>query len=370
MTRRPRGGLAALLLLALSAPARADTNAILLLLHDERPPLEAALVDSLHIYTRDLGFTIIEERGAPTALSEAELSRAIDRGRAAGSRLVVWLDGAGARAALVALDVTTRDLWRTLAGDADPEGGARALSLRLRALIAPGVPLAPPKIAPPPVEDKPAPPPVEVKPPQPVEVKPAVPPQVEVKPAPPHLEVAPAARPSPPAQFQLEISLGLGVITSGDLTWARYGLTLRVAWPWRRFAIFADASLSSQPDARFDDGTHATLSDLPIGLGALYRWRRGRLLLEGGPRASVHFEAASATALDGRTVGNTTFVGVGLGLAGQARWDLSEHLAATVLVGAEAMLRYPEFMIDDGRAGPDPGAWTVSLAVGVVFAAP
>src|SRR4051794_128755 len=91
---------------------------------------EPVLVDALRIYTRDLGRTVRLGGRAPATLAPEDLAQVA--AEAGDAEVVVWF---GEGHVLHALRVATLELRQTTAEADDPQQSARALALKVRALL-------------------------------------------------------------------------------------------------------------------------------------------------------------------------------------------------------------------------------------------
>lgn len=367
-----------------SLPLAAETRGGVVLLHRRgATQREAPLFDALRIYTRDLGLSATMGPDAPATLSSEDLLEVASYARQEGAEVVVWFGGENDRPALFALRVATNDLRATEVTGDDLDGAARTLALKVRTLLTPGVsveervwtpvaetpatpkppeavsPPAPPRVAPPPTAAPALPPPGATAP----SAAPASAPAAGAN-------AVVAAAPSvgrPPAWLEATAAYQIG--GPPDSTWLRQGLSIRLAVPLRRYPVapFLDVAATNRPSSMTSAGT-IEVSDVPIGLGLAARWRRSRLLLDFGPRASLHVLSVSGAATDGRPGAATRYTaGVG-GLIGGV-YFLTDRLGIAATFIAEALLPRREFDIDH-RLVADLGAADFSGSAGLLFVVP
>ena len=264
---------------------------------------------------------------------------------AGGAEVVVWF---GRRPVLYALKTATLELRETPVEADDPQQAARALALKVRALLTArdeAWSLAPPSSPSPSPSPSPAPPPTLPRPsPAPPSPSPALPSPSPAppspSPAPPSPSPAPAlpspAPAKPAGRTWVEVSAAYGIMVPTNPDWLRHGLWLRVAVPLGRLSLFADTAFTTAPTVAVD-GTPITARAWPIGLGALFRLERPRWRLAGGPRLSLQIVDAEAHGAGGR-VGSAQRYAAGLGLLSEAAWKFSRHVAALLSISAEVLL--------------------------------
>lgn len=370
------------LMVALSAlPAWGQPRGGVVLLH--RPgeqEREAALFDALRIYTRDLGLSTSLGPDGPAVVSPSEVDDLAVWARREAAEAVVWFGGEGGRPVLYALRVATKDLRSTVMGGGELDEAARALALKVRALLVRGVPASDRVWAT--VPAAPAPPPTEMPAQAAPKTQPppatattfranAQPDAASTARAPATVTTVVAAAPPRPPAAWLEASAGYQIGGPLDSTWLRQGLSVRAAVAFRRAPVapFVDLALTTRPALDGADG-HVELSDVPIGLGVAARWRHGRLLVAGGPRASLHVLEVSGAAPDGRR-GSARLVTAGLGALGEVAWFLGDHVALAATVTAEALVPHRQIALEDpARPMADLGTVGFDGSVGLLFSVP
>jgi hypothetical protein len=368
MSSHPRGafleaGALAVALLVAAAPAwAADAGGVVVRTSASEPERERQLVDALRIYMRDLHRAVRLGDAAPASLGTVELERVADDARRDGDDVVVWFGVRDGAAVLYAYRVASADLRETAVEVADPFGSARALALKVRALVTRSVDdeawRVPPEV----------PPAVETTPPAP-----AAPPRTgpPATPSPP----APASPPSlsralaRPANSRVELAAAYAVVVPTTPAWTRQGVTLRLAIPWGRLpaAALVDAGLTLASPLSLDGGTVSTRV-WPIGVAVVARLARPRWRLAAGPRASLQIVEASAHSPDGRH-GAATTVSAGLGLYAEGAWLFSRHVGAFASIGGEALLPRQQFA-SAGPTATDLGWAQFTFGAGLTFAIP
>lgn len=362
-------------LASLSAVA-AERSGVLLL---ERPGYrseEAALLEALRIYTRDLGRPVRLDGGAPASESAEELARARARGRTAGVEIVLWLAGEGREPALYALRLEPAELRSTPLGAGEIDIEARTLALKVRALLT-LTPDAPPRpewrdldVPPPlktPLDAEPDPAPAVSESAAATVAAASVTPTVVARDAPaaPLAVATVVAAPAPRRQVRLELGLAYGFDLPTDPTLLRHGGTLRVGWLPSRWplAIEADAALTTHP-TNDKDAYRVTVSDVPIGLALSWRLPRPPFLFSLGERTSLHI--FDGTAEGAGRQGSQRNYSAGIGVLGQARWAALDYLAVVLTLQAEALVPHWRFMRDTTVAA-DLGAFQFGASLGLVF---
>ena len=323
---------------------------------------ERLLVDALRIYMRDLGRAVRLGGPAPATLRPDELARVVGEAQRDGDDVVVWFGGG----VLYALRVSSADLRETAVAAADPFGSARALALKVRALLTRAtderwtVPRdAPPSLA----KAAPSAPPPSATP----TPTPSPPPR-----DPPSLPLASATvtRALPrPTTTRLELAAAYSAVIPTRPEWTRQGVTLRLTVPLGHLplAAYVDGGLGLAPALPLDGGSIGARV-WPLGLGLAARLSRPRFRFAVGPRVSLQIVEANAIAPDGRR-GEATTLSAGLGLHAEGAWLFSRHVGAFVTVGGEALLPRQQFA-SAGPTATDLGWAQLELGAGLSFALP
>jgi hypothetical protein len=342
--------LVCVILLALPSPLAAEEpRAVLVLSSAPGRAREQVLVDALRIYTRDLGRVVRLGGAAPAALDPETLARRAEETREA--EVLVWFGERGGVPVLYALRVATLDLRETTVDAEDPQQAARALALKVRALLTARGPsindvwaVAAPAPTPSPTpEPSPEPPPAR---------EPPLPPAPT--PSPVAVAVAAQASPAPRARDRIEVEALYGAMVPTNVAWVRHGLTLRLSAPWGRLpvAVFADAAFTTAPTVSVD-GHPVTARVWPVGVGVALRLKRPRWQISGGPRVSLQIIDATATA--GSQSGSARRYSAGLGALGEGAWIFSRYVAAVASITVEALV--PRRRFQAGGPGATDLGW-------------
>lgn len=354
-TRRSMRSVLALLLLLSATAAAAAPSRVLLLRRAIWSAEEAALLEALRIYTRDLGCAIVTEAAPPERLDERHLDRAGARGRQAGADVVAWFAEAE-ELRLFALRLPSGDLQSTpVTPRRDLEVAAPTLALKLRAFLTREAPLADGPVEEARAEAAPAPraPPRRAEGPGPA--------------APPGAALV--TRPAPAGRrraVQLELGLGYGLDLPTDVTWLRHGLVLRAGLALGRvpIAVLIDGALSTQPAV--DVASYrVTINDVPIGVTVSARWVRSRVLLSAGPRASLHVLSAAAEGAGARG-GQALRYAAGLGASAEVRYRVLPFLSLALSVLAEGTTPRQRFTVE-GVEAADLGPFRFGASLGAMF---
>jgi hypothetical protein len=321
-----------LLLLLSPGVARSDERHLVLVLSSGHGG-EAVLVDALRIYTRDLGRTVRLGGRAPTTLLPEDLAQVA--AEAGDAEVVVWF---GEPRVLHALRVATLELRETPVEDEDPQQAARALALKVRALLTSREEAWTPIL--------PSPTPTPSPTPSPTPVPIAVAPSPTPSPAP--IVIAPK-----PRRVWLETTLSYGVMVPTNTDWVRHGLTLRVAIPLWRLSLFVDAAFTTAPTVTVD-GSPVTGRIWPVGMGAVFRLERPKWRIAVGPRVSLQIVDAEAHAPNGQA-GSAQQYSAGLGLLSEGVWKFSRYVAAIATISAELLV--PRLQFAAGGAGSTDLGW-------------
>jgi hypothetical protein len=357
------------------------------------PRREAVLVDALRIYTRDLGRTVRIAGAAPSAFDADAIAGVAAQARGDGDEIVVWFGEREREPVLLALVVATGELRETGVERDEPLRTARALALKIRALLTTEAPRewsVPPEAravreqAAQASEAPPAPPPAVANPPPAATNPPPVatnPPPTVANPRPPSAQPTAAAPPLAPSTATLnrpvarrrgdrvELHAEYGVVVPTAPTWFRHGLTVRVAVPLgsRPLALFADAAFLTAPTTTVD-ASSVTTRVWPVAVGVALRRTRPRWQLAGGPRVSLQIVDAAVNAADGR-VASARLYSAGVGLVGDVRWLATRNIAVVASLSAEALL--PRLQLAaGGNAATDLGWAQLGANAGIVFSAP
>ena len=287
-----RAALLSLAFLSLLAPieARGAETKIVVLHQRELSAEEELLVESLRIYTRDLGCEVRVEGTAPASPDAPLVEPLRSVARADGTDFLFWVgarDGGGAT--YYALDPGEGELRETQIGPAGASTAAQEVALKIRALLSSRrrrASAAPPAEPAPAVADASLEAGHDRSSPVSAPTDARSEPPAGAPPAPTSPVASVVARPTPPSapdegprrapRFALDA--GLGVATPRDRTWERHGLVLdlatRVASPRGNGSlwIYAEGALSTHPTA-IVRGFDVTLSDVPLTAGALFRLR-------------------------------------------------------------------------------------------------
>lgn len=343
------------------------------------PHREAVLVDALRIYTRDLGRTVRVAGAAPTTFDADAIARVATEARSDGDEIVVWFGTRAGEPVLLALVVASSELRETNVERDDPLGSARALGLKVRALVTTDAPRewsVPPEAqavreqATTPTPPTAATPPATPAAPAAPSAAPAV-----AAPAPP----SPPAAPLPPTLHRpfrrargdrIELDAEYGVVVPTEAAWFRHGLTVRIAVPLGRrvpLALVADTSFMTAPTTTVD-GSSVTARIWPVGLAVALRRVRPRWQLGGGPRVSLQIVDADVRAADGR-VAFARLYSAGVGLVGDVRWLATRNVAVVASLGAEALLPRLQ-LVAGGTSATDLGWVQLGANAGIVFSVP
>jgi hypothetical protein len=331
------------LLLATAAPGTEKT--VWLLEQTDWQREEAALLEALLMYTRDLRvpITISMTPNEPDAAAgdtpatetpEDQVQTAQAR-CASGALLVLWFGGdrTAPSLSMVHCGQSTVTKMRLVPVD-DLDLAAQTLALKLRGVIAqiPHEPSRPSTKSKPPADSS-------------------------------GLADKPAAVVAP---NPWELGLGYSLLAASADSGLRQGATLRLGsslgrWP---IAIEADATFATSM-ALGASGYRGSASDLPMGVGLSVRWDMSPWLLAAGPRASLHYVKANASSPDGREGQDSSFA-LGVGALGQMRYQAWKTLAFAMALSSEVVMPRQRFTLD--RSYPlDVGMWQWALTVGVVY---
>jgi hypothetical protein len=312
-------------------------------------PGETLLVDALRIYTRDLGRGVRLGGRAPATLLPEDVAQVA--AEAGDAEVVVWFDDGHV---LIALKVATQELRQTPVEADDPQQAARALALKVRALLT----LREEAWMPAPT---PSPSPLPTPTPTPSPSPPPPPPPPLAPPPPP---------PAPPPvahRTWVEITAVYGLMVPTNPDWLRHGLTLRVAMPVWRLAIFADVAFTTAPTVAVD-GSAVTARVWPVAIGAQFKLERPQWAISGGPRLSLQIVAAEARAANGQ-VGSALRYSAGLGAVGEAAWKFARHVALLLSISAEALLPRQE-LAAGGKSATDLGWAQFGFNAGLLISIP
>ncbi len=321
---------------------------------------ETVLIEALKIYTRDLHRVVRLGGSAPSSLDPETIARTAEGAREAGAEVVVWFGERGGIPVLYALRVATLDLRETTVEADDPQQAARALALKVRALLAAradqvewSVPAPSPSPAPsvPPASPTPSPSPSPIA--------------VAAPPSPAPIAVAPVAA----RRIWVELAATYGVTVPTNTSWVRHGLTLRAALPWGRLPVsaFVDAAFTTAPSTTVDG--HAVSGRIwPVGIGVELRLRRPRWQISGGPRISLQIIDVEAQTVGGPS-GSARRYSAGLGILTEAAWLFSRYVAALLSISAEALVERQQFLAG-GSGSTDLGYVQFGFNAGLLFSIP
>jgi hypothetical protein len=326
-----------------------------LLERGERPPAEAALLESLRIYTRDLDVPISIRR-LPARLDTDEAKRGFAQGQCdTTASLVLWwkADDSG----LWVLDCGTKrgTLLSVLPGDELPIT-VQTLALKVRGLLADSLA----QVTAPPRRSTPLPPP-------PDEAGPRTPPS---RAAPEPVPVV-ASRPEPPpvkvVRLERGVELGAGYVvgTTSGLEGLRQGLSLRLSvvfssWP----AELEFNGIILGRLRRAGPENHVLLREVPFAVSLSPRIEMGKWLLSGGIRVGAHFLTAEGASRDGR-VGAFQDVSFALGTTGQLRYAVGRRYDLQLALSDEILLPTRRLTLDQEEV-LRIGRWQWNLSLGVV----
>lgn len=364
--------------------ALADARRILLLHHAAWRKEEAALLEALRIYTRDLDGAIVSSDASSEATLPAggrALAAVAEQGQKAAAIAVAWFsDEDGLR--LHTLRVATMDLQITpVRPREDLDVAAQTLALKLRAFLTQE---AAPASAPQLPESGPA-----NRQPRGADDLPSASAAAQVKegdakkgtstlselatPLPPQASPGERLTGSPvraaiKAQrpLHLEVGFGYGIDVPLDPQWLRHLLVLRTALVFSKLplSIELDGAAATRPTVAAAP-YQVSIGDSPIGLALSVRLLRPRFLLSLGPRASLHIVQA---AVQGESApgGEVFRFSAGLGAVAQARLRLLRFLSLNLAVIAEGTVPRQRFTVG-GSVAADLGAFRFGSSLGVLF---
>lgn len=350
------------LLLSVPQHAWADPQRILLLHHPAWKTEEAALLEALRIYTRDLNGGVVSaaaNTAAPQSVGNRALSSVAEQGQRASAVAVAWFfDDGGLR--LYTLRVRTLDLQITpVVPRDDLDVAAQTLALKLRAFLThDGEPKGASAAGDAPqTEHSDA-----ANRTAAADIAPTAPAQVSPQ---SDIAIAPITAKTP-RSFQLEGGFGYGVDVPLDLQWLRHLLVLRTALVlWKgSLAIELDGSVASRPSLDLAP-YQVSIGDHPIGLALSMRLLRSRFVLSAGARASLHIIQASILG-SGAPSGDIWRFSAGLGGVLQARLRLLRFLSLNLAVLAEGVVPRQRFTVAAVPAA-DLGAFRFATSLGLVF---
>jgi hypothetical protein len=300
---------------------------------------EAALLQAVAVYTRDLRIAVRSEAGTlelPPVRTTATAAQVVARLHEVGARLAFWCEAGIATGDIVLYTVDDRGAIEAHAisspGLAGPELN-RAVALKLRSVLAGTEPPPLPEVAGAPAgaaADR-APPPVAG----------ATASNVHAVPINSSATAAPTPTPESPENNQRQLAVrhlsgAIGyrlAIPTGEAP-LRQALAVEGSWAFgRRFEITLGSELA--PSANGDVVTgRVSLFDLPIRIGA--RWIRPgrRLWLGAGAFGAVHLLSARATNPAG-DADDTFTAAPGLGAEALARIPLTAAVAGELRLFAE-----------------------------------
>ena len=382
---------------------------------DERTNLdEAALLDAVAIYTRDLGVTVVRSNdrrrtlGATPALTEiSELLRSQN------ATLAFWCQGrADERSVELVVTDGRRYTTRHTFGQESPAGSGiyRAIALKLRsALTGPGAPSPGAAAASREGSDRASPRSPPAPSPAPLaagggegasgpddraraeEVHgPAVPSVPRIEPAAsgrgdgeaspargPTVtgSLAPSTSPSraasgPPPEHQLSVAIDYALsLPTGSAPWRNAAALHGIVSLQRRAEIDLGVEVAPAAEGAVPSGS-VTVTDIPLRLGVRLLRRTNAYLIAAGPLAGVHVLFARATAASPeRATESTRTVAASLGLEVLARGPSIRGFAPEVRLFGELNAPNTRFHVR-GTTALEPGALTLGLGLGVIVPAP
>jgi hypothetical protein len=329
------------LLLATAAPGVEKT--VWLLEQNDWQREEAALLEALLMYTRDLRVPItisLTPAEGEAALGEATadlVESQVETARtrcAAGAWLVLWFGGSRTEPSLsVYRCAETAELKMPLLPVDDLDLAAQTLALKLRGVIA------------------------QI-------------PEAAERSAGPNRKAAASSlhtRAEPERETgSWELGLGYALLAASADSGLRQGGTLRLGRPLVRWpvAVEVDATLAASLSygAR---GYRVSANDLPLGLSLTFRSGMSGWLFAGGPRVSLHYVTATGSGPDGRK-GNDSSISAGLGGMAHMRYQTWKTLALGMTLMTEVVMPRQRFTLD--KSYPlDVGMWQWALTAGVVY---
>jgi hypothetical protein len=338
---------------------------------------ERRLVESLRIYTRDIGSRLIIAGEAPTVIENDTLVALSRQAQSEGADVVAWTsrrsDGI---VVYYVLGVRDLDLRETNIADLGGERAAETVALKVRTILtrpSTGAPREPgmagaarPAAAPPPAPDAKAFPSTGVSASPPTAgLAPRAPAGTAVPGAP---MVAAALRERPP-WWRASFGAAYSAVFPVDGVWYRQGLTLTAEARLGRRPLYAyvDGTLTDRVTLAGDDFS-VELGDLPFGAGLLWRWRMDRVSLAAGPRAALHVLDAHSTLSDGSGGRARQLSGAAGGLAMiEISWQRRLRLYGSV--SGEALLPAREFTVQ-GASAIHSGVVQVGISLGAALLLP
>lgn len=347
----------AFVVVAHAAIARAAPPATILVLNGGSGTDDARLVEALRIYTGDVDGRLVLAGKAPEAPAPRVLDQLVTTARREGADLVVW---AARRAdespVYYVFDVATRDLRETEIEPLGADRAAVAVALKVRAALFRRRGQADTTAA----EESP-------RPPRPPEAPPA--PVVRaIPPAPPEpVVVVKAAPPPAPVFHRWSLSAGYALVVPEDPTWLRHALSLAVeARVWRHgtggLSLFADAAFATHARDNVG-GVELTLTDWPLGAGALWGWQGIVAGFAIGPRAAYHSFELSGQNATGRA-GASRRPAVGLGGIARVDFEVTTYMKVYLGASLEGFVLKQEFTFL-GQPMTDTGNLGVAISAGL-----
>jgi hypothetical protein len=340
-----------LALLLVAGVAASDEPAIVVL---HRPGLEAeenAVLQTLRIYTGQLGYRVIAGGAAPDSLSQEALAQVAAEARAEDAVVIVWVEPEGDALRLRLLRADTLDLREIDVESDDPDGAARAAALKVRsfvvdlqlhARVAATQPASGPASRPSgtgPLPDLPAAATAERR----------------------------ARKTAPPRASRVRLGAGYGVSIPDDSSWLRQGVSLGASLALGRIEIGIGCAINGPPAHAFR-GFEVSLADVPFAVDARLLLRRGSFRLSFGPRAGLHLFGVRATTLDGQA-SSLWEASAALGAAGVADFAVWRDLGLQLGLSFEVLLPAREFKVLDEnalRTGPFVVGLTAALTYGLL----
>lgn len=399
-----------IVVLLLSTIAEAAPQRILLLSQPAWSTQEAALVESLRIYTRDLSCSIVVSAAPRTSLGVLAPQQIVAQGVGAKASVVAWFaDAAGLQ--LFSLRVATGDIQATLLDpSSDPSSAAPSLALKLRALLT-SEPTRSQELATEVADSQPGSERTIEQAVQPQQQVPAAPQTSSTATAPSSdshqeaartvstateskaqsaaatlpakAEVTSVKSPAPVVltsaatasgqsmhrarSAQLELGLGYALNLPTESAWLRHGLELRAGLVWLTripLALELDGILYSQVVADIPP-YQLSITDIPLTLAISARLIRPRFMLSAGIRTSLHILLEEAL-LGDSLVDKSRRVSAGLGVIGQARLQLLRFLSLNLAIHGEVTVPRQRFSAGDQQLA-DLGLVRFGASVGAVL---
>jgi len=372
-SRGRRACLVVAMTLLLQAGAWAREATVLILDSRAFAADERRLVESLRIYTRDIGSRLIIAGEAPTVIENDTLAALSRQAQNEGADVVAWTsrrsDGI---IVYYVLGVRDLDLRETNIADLGGERAAETVALKVRTILtrpSTGAPREPgmagaarPAAAPPPAPDAKA----GVSASSPAA---GLAPRAPAGTAVPGAAVVAAAPRERPPWWRASFGAAYSAMFPVDGVWYRQGLTLTAEARLGRRPLYAyvDGTFTDRVTLAGDDFS-VVLRDLPFGAGLLWRWRMDRVSLAAGPRAALHVLDARSNLSDGSGGRARQLSGAAGGLAMiEISWQRRLRLYGSV--SGEALLPAREFTVQ-GASAIHSGVVQVGISLGAALLLP